>query len=520
MHTSVNSQDVVSNEIKREILEGIQTTKIYELAKRTPLDEAPILSRHLRNKIFFKREDLQPVFSFKLRGAFHKITLLSKNQKERGVIAASAGNHAQGVALGAQKLGISSVIVMPITTPEIKVEAVKNLGAKVVLHGDSYDESLEHSLKLKEEKGYTFIHPFDDSEVIAGQGTIGKEIIDEMGNSIDAVFVAVGGGGLLAGILTYIKEYYPNIKVIAVESEESACLTAAMHTGKRVTLDTVGIFADGVAVKKIGKIPFELVKEKVDEVISVSVDEICTAIKTIYEENRTIQEPAGALGVAGLKKYVGLHKVQGQRFVVVNCGANMNFDRLQHVAERTEIGANREMLLSVQIPETTGSFLKFCQSLGNVMITEFNYRYSDSKVAQVFVGIGLKQSNNQNYIIKSLTDNGYKVDNISNNDLAKLHIRHMVGGKPPSTIKNEKLYRFQFPERPRALLDFLTKMNPSWDISLFHYRNHGSAYGRVLAGIQVSTNEEALFDQFLKSMGYDYFDETDNIVCRRFLKAR
>ena len=506
----------MTSDIRKEILKGIESSKIYELARRTPLEKAPRLSLHLNNKIFFKREDLQPVFSFKLRGAFHKIKLLSREQKKRGVIAASAGNHAQGVALGAQKLGILSVIVMPVTTPEIKVEAVKALGAEVVLYGDNYHDALEYSLKLKEKKGYTFIHPFDDPEVIAGQGTIGKEIIDEMGSSIDAIFVAVGGGGLLAGILTYIKEYHPNIKIIGVESEESACLKAAIEAGKRVTLDTVGIFADGVAVKQIGKIPFDLVNKKVDEVITVSVDEICAAIKAIYQENRTIQEPAGALGVAGMKKYVELKNFQEKCFVVVNCGANMNFDRLQHIAERTEIGANREMLLSVQIPETPGSFLEFCQSLGNVMITEFNYRYSDPQRAQIFVGIGLQKSFGRNLLIDQLTSKGYLVDNISNNDVAKLHVRHMVGGKSPKNIKNEKIYRFQFPERPRALLDFLTKMSPSWDISLFHYRNHGSAYGRVLLGIQVSLQEEHLFENFLKTIDYDYFDETGNIACKRF----
>ena len=514
MHSSFDSKNTVTS----EILKGITSSTIYELAKRTPLEAAPIISRYLNNKVFFKREDLQPVFSFKLRGAFHKIKLLSREQKKKGVIAASAGNHAQGVAMGAQKLGILSVIVMPVTTPEIKVEAVKTLGAKVILYGDNYDDALEHSLKLKEEKGYAFIHPFDDLEVIAGQGTIGKEIIDEMGSSIDAIFVAVGGGGLLAGILTYVKEYHPNIKVIGVESEESACLKAAIDAGERITLDTVGIFADGVAVKKVGKIPFELINKKVDEVITVSVDEICAAIKTIYQENRTIQEPAGALGVAGMKKYVASKQLRGKRFVVVNCGANMNFDRLQHVAERTEIGANREMLLSVQIPETPGSFLKFCQLLGNVMITEFNYRYSDPKRAQVFVGIRWQESLDRDLLIEKLTNNGYLVDNISNNDVAKLHVRHMVGGKLLTTVKNEKIYRFQFPERPRALLDFLTQMNPSWDISLFHYRNHGSAYGRVLLGILVSKQEEDLFKKFLETMAYDYFDETDNIVCKRFLK--
>tara|TARA_B110000467_G_scaffold77027_1_gene69631 strand:+ start:1385 stop:2917 length:1533 start_codon:yes stop_codon:yes gene_type:complete len=507
------------NEVKKEILRGIESTSIYELAIKTPLEPARSLSLRLGNEIFFKREDLQPVFSFKLRGAFHKMSLLSAEQRQRGVITASAGNHAQGVALSANKLGLLAVIVMPVTTPEIKVNAVKALGAKVVLHGDSYDDALERSFQLKEQEGYEFIHPFDDPDVIAGQGTIAKEIIAQAGETIDAIFVAVGGGGLLAGILTYIKELYPHIKVIGVESEESACLQAAMNAGKRVTLETIGIFADGVAVKQIGKLPFELIKDHVDEVITASIDEICAAIKDIYEENRTIQEPAGALGVAGLKKYIESHGIKNQHFVVVNCGANMNFDRLQHIAERTEIGANREMLLSVQIPETPGAFRKFCESLGGLMVTEFNYRYADVKDAQVFVGVGLRDDGpNRAELIEQLTQSGYVVEDMSDNDAAKLHVRHMVGGRVSSRIKNERLYRFQFPERPGALLEFLKHMDPAWNISLFHYRNHGSAYGRVLVGMQVPDEDMSLFEGFLEKTGYCYFDETDNVAYQRFLK--
>jgi threonine dehydratase len=508
------------NDVKEEILKGIESTSIYELAITTPLEPAPTLSRRLNNEIFFKREDLQPVFSFKIRGAFHKMTLLSTEQRKRGVITASAGNHAQGVALGAQKLGIIAVIVMPVTTPEIKVNAVKALGAKVVLHGDSYDDALERALQLRDQKSYEFIHPFDDPEVIAGQGTIAKEIIAQIGGDpIDALFVAVGGGGLLAGILTYIKELHPHIKVVGVESEESACLYAALKAGKRVCLDSVGIFADGVAVKQIGKLPFELIKDEVDEVITASIDEICSAIKDIYEENRTIQEPAGALGVAGMKKYIESHGIKNQRFVVVNCGANMNFDRLQHIAERTEIGANREMLLSAQIPEVPGAFRKFCESLGDLMITEFNYRYADITNAQVFVGIGLQNEGlNRVELIQHLTRSGYLVDDMSDNDAAKLHVRHMVGGRVSTKIKNERLYRFQFPERPGALLQFLKHMNPAWNISLFHYRNHGSAYGRVLVGIQVAEEDMISFQEFLEKTGYRYFDETDNVAYKSFLK--
>lgn len=507
------------NDLKRHILNGIESSDIYELAICSPIERADGLSARLANEIYFKREDLQPVFSFKLRGAYHKLNLLSDNQKKQGVITASAGNHAQGVALGAKKLGIKSLIVMPVTTPEIKVNAVKIQGAEVILHGDSYDDALKLSHKLAKQDGYVFIHPFDDAEVIAGQGTIAKEIISQLGDTIDAIFVAVGGGGLLAGILTYIKSLHPKIKVIGIESEESACLSAAMKAGKRVILDSVGIFADGVAVKQVGKLPFELIKEKVDEVITVSIDEICAAIKDIYDENRTIQEPAGALGVAGLKKYLQSHTIENKRFVVVNCGANMNFDRLQHIAERTEIGANREMLLSVEIPETPGSFLQFCKSLGNLMVTEFNYRYAKVKNAQVFVGVGLPQGgSNRTELIKRLESRGYAVEDMSDNDAAKLHVRHMVGGRGSSVVENERLYRFQFPERPGALLEFLMHMDPIWNISLFHYRNHGSAFGRVLVGMQVPEQGMELFRSFLVNTGYDYFDETDNVAYQRFLK--
>jgi len=507
------------SDLKRDILNGIETTSIYELAVCSPIECADSLSARLKNKIFFKREDLQPVFSFKIRGAFHKLNLLSANQRQKGVITASAGNHAQGVALGSRELGIKALIIMPVTTPEIKVQAVKTLGAEVVLHGDNYDDALKLSLRLAEEEGYEFIHPFDDPDVIAGQGTIAKEIISQMGDTIEAIFVAVGGGGLLAGIVTYIKELYPKIKVIGIESEESSCLKAAMKAGKRVVLDSVGIFADGVAVKQIGKLPFELIKDQVDEVITVSIDEICAAIKDIYDENRTIQEPAGALGVAGMKKYLQSNPVENKKFVVVNCGANMNFDRLQHIAERTEIGAKREMLLSVGIPEVPGAFLRFCESLGNLMVTEFNYRYANVENAQVFVGVGFPHcETNRSELLDQLVRRGYVVEDMSDNDVAKLHVRHMVGGRVSSQIENERLYRFQFPERPGALVDFLKHMDPMWNISLFHYRNHGSAYGRVLVGMQVPEGDRALFESFLVKTGYDYFDETENVAYKRFLK--
>ena len=507
------------SDLKREILNGIESADIYQLAVCSPIERADGLSVRLKNEIFFKREDSQPVFSFKLRGAFHKLNLLSVKQRQQGVIAASAGNHAQGVALGSKELGIKALIVMPVTTPEIKVDAVRTLGAEVVLHGDSYDDALELSLELAEREGYEFIHPFDDPDVIAGQGTIAKEIISQMGDTIEAIFVAVGGGGLLAGILTYIKELYPTIKVIGIESEESSCLKAAMKAGKRVILDNVGIFADGVAVKQIGKLPYELIKDQVDEVITVSIDEICAAIKDIYDENRTIQEPAGALGVAGMKKYLQSNRVENKKLVVVNCGANMNFDRLQHIAERTEIGAKREMLLSAEIPEEPGAFLRFCKSLGDLMVTEFNYRYANVENAQVFVGVGFPYGDsNRSELLDRLVRQGYAVEDLSDNDVAKLHVRHMVGGRVSSKIENERLYRFQFPERPGALLDFLKHMDPMWNISLFHYRNHGSAYGRVLIGIQVPEGDRALLESFLVKTGYDYFDETENVAYQKFLK--
>ena len=505
-------------ELSQEIIKGIDSSPVYDLAIKTPLEKAKALSFRLKNEILFKREDLQPVFSFKLRGAYQKMKSLSPSERLKGVIAVSAGNHAQGVALGARELGIRATIVMPVTTPEIKVNAVRAYGAQTILHGDSYDDALVHCRDIMKEEDQVFIHPYDDPQVIAGQGTIAKEIIDQAGPEVDAVFVAVGGGGLLAGILTYLKEKLPRTKVIAVESEDSACLQAALEEGERVTLESVGIFADGVAVKQIGELPFELVKDRIDQVITVTTDQICSAIRDVYEENRTIQEPAGALGVAGLKKYLESNQQTGKRFVTVNCGANMNFDRLQHIAERTEIGDRREVLLSVQIPEKPGSFRKFCEQIGHLTVTEFNYRFAGSSHAQLFVGIGLSaDGTSRKELIGQLEKDGYLIDDLSDNDLAKIHLRHMVGGRTPGKMENERLFRFQFPERPRALLEFLQRMDPTWNISLFHYRNHGSAYGRVLVGMQVPKEDKEEFEGFLRNLGYRSFEETGNVAYSRFL---
>lgn len=500
-------------------VDKILKSHVYDVAKCTPLTIAKGLSKRFGNVIYMKREDFQTVFSFKCRGAHNKISSLSVKDKKKGVIAASAGNHAQGVALSAQYLGIKAVIVMPNTTPEIKVDAVKQLGAKAILVGDSYDDAYEYAVRMGKEKGYSFIHPYDDPDVIAGQGTIGMEILNQLQDPIHSIFVAVGGGGLLAGIVAYVKHVRPDIKVIGVEPDNSACLFEALKAGRRVTLSQVGIFADGVAVKQIGKEPFRVVKSLVDDVVLVSTDEICAAIKDIYDESRSIVEPAGALSLAGLKKYCESKSIKNQNLVTINCGANMNFDRLRHIAERAEIGEHREALLCVTIPEKPGSFLKFCKLLGKrKSISEFNYRYSNQEEARIFVGIELKEGlKERDQLIKLLEKGGYSVVDLTENEMAKIHVRHMVGGRVPE-IKDERLYRFQFPERPGALLEFLKSMESCWNISLFHYRNHGAAFGRVLVGIQVSKKEESAFRLFLDRLGYTFFNETDNLSYTLFLK--
>lgn len=502
--------------MSQRYLEKILRARVYDVAIESPLDKAPRLSERFGNRIYLKREDLQPIFSFKLRGAYNKLVQLPAAQQERGVIAASAGNHAQGVALAAQKLKIHAIIVMPRTTPPIKVQAVRSLGAKTVLHGDSYDEAYEHALTLAEEQQLTFLHPFDDPDVIAGQGTIGMEIIRQQPAPLDAIYLPVGGGGLIAGVAAYVKHLSPETRIIGVEPEDSPTLHAALAAGKPVTLKEVGLFADGVAVKTIGKETFRVAKTLVDEVILVTTDEICAAIKDIFEDTRTVAEPAGALAVAGMKKHIARDQLRNQHLVAIHSGANLNFDRLRHIAERADIGEQREALLAVRIPEVPGSFLRFCRALGKRSITEFNYRYADSKDAHVFVGIELSKGDEERLqLIDKLHEKGYEVLDLTNNEAAKLHIRYMVGGHAHG-ISDERLYRFQFPERPGALLNFLTKLGDRWNITLFHYRNHGSAYGRVLTGVQLPSADISAFTASLDKLGYRYWNESDNPAYQLF----
>ncbi|WP_207253989.1 MULTISPECIES: threonine ammonia-lyase, biosynthetic, partial [unclassified Pseudomonas] len=491
--------------------------RVYDVAVETPLQTARQLSERLGNKVWLKREDLQPVFSFKIRGAYNKLTQLSAEERARGVVTASAGNHAQGLALAAKVLGVKATIVMPKTTPEIKVEGVRSRGGKVVLHGDSFPEALAYSLKLVDEKGYVYIHPYDDPHTIAGQGTVAMEILRQHPGPLDAIFVPVGGGGLIAGIAAYVKYLRPEIKIIGVEPDDSNCLQAAMAAGERVVLPTVGIFADGVAVAQIGQHTFDICKDYVDEVITVSTDEICAAIKDIYDDTRSITEPAGALGVAGIKKYVETRGITGQTLVAIDSGANVNFDRLRHVAERAELGEGREAIIAVTIPEKPGSFKAFCEAVGKRQITEFNYRYHSCREAHIFVGVQTHPENDpRSALIASLTSQGFPVLDLTENELAKLHIRHMVGGHA-AHVSDEVVFRFEFPERPGALFNFLNKLGGRWNISMFHYRNHGAADGRVVAGLQVPADERHLVPAALEAIGYPYWDESDNPAYQLFL---
>jgi threonine dehydratase len=504
-------------------IKKILQARVYDVAIQTPIDRARSLSRRLDNAIWLKREDLQPVFSFKIRGAYNKIVNLTDEEKARGVICASAGNHAQGVALAANRLGIKAVIVMPQTTPEIKVSAVRTLGGKVVLHGDAFDEAAVHARELMEKHGYCFVHPYDDPEVIAGQGTIGMEILRQHTDPLHAVFVPVGGGGLIAGVATYLKYLRPEIKIIGVEPDDSNCLQAALKAGRRVILPQVGLFADGVAVAQIGKENFRLARKFVDDVITVSTDEICAAIKDLFDDTRSINEPAGALAVAGLKKYVARSGVKNENLMAICSGANVNFDRLRHIAERAEIGENRESVFAVTIPEQPGSFRKFCQALGKRSITEFNYRYASASRAHVYVGVQTGGLPQRKEIALMLVEKGYQVEDLSSNEMAKLHIRHLVGGHGPSNgngqgIPDEVLYRFEFPERPGALMEFLLKLGERWNISLFHYRNHGAAFGRILVGLQVPPRDRATLRRYFKELGYWHVDESDNPAYHLFLK--
>lgn len=503
--------------MSHDYLERILKARVYDVATATPLDPAPRLSRRLVNNILFKREDLQPVFSFKIRGAYNKIAHLSETAAKRGVICASAGNHAQGVALAAKRRGIPATIVMPQTTPQIKVQAVIDLGGEVVLHGDDYDHAYEHALQLMADRQLVFIHPFDDPDVIAGQGTIGMEILRQCdGGKIDAIFVPVGGGGLIAGIAAYVKYLFPKISIIGVEPDDADAMYKSKQAGKRVTLDRVGIFADGVAVRKVGEETLRLVRQCVDEIVLVSTDEICAAMQDIFEENRTIVEPSGALAVAGIKRYVQREQCKDQTFIAINSGANVNFDRLRHVAERADIGGQREAVVSVEIPEAKGSFLRFCEILGRRNVTEFNYRYSDGASAQLFVGLALTEGRKEKEsVIKLLKESGYTVHDMSDNEVAKLHVRYMIGGH--ARLDDERLFRFEFPERPGALLKFLHAIGTRWNISLFHYRNHGSDYGRVLVGVQIPANERVEFDLHVRELKYVYSEETDNAAYKMFL---
>lgn len=498
-------------------LKMILNARVYDIARESPLDLAPRLSERLNNRVWLKREDLQPVFSFKLRGAYNKIAHLSDKECEGGVIAASAGNHAQGVAMGAQKRGIKALIVMPRTTPPIKVKSVRAFGARAVLHGDTYDEAYAHAVELSAERGMALIHPFDDPLVIAGQGTVGMEVLRQHSGLPYAIYVPVGGGGLLAGIASYVKQLQPKTKVIGVEPEEAPSLYEALQKGRRVTLKQVGIFADGAAVRQIGKETFRIAKECVDEMVLVSTDEICAAIKDVFDDTRSILEPAGALAVAGMKKHIERHRLTDQELVAINSGANINFDRLRHVAERAELGENREALLAVTIPEKPGSFKRFCRSLGHRSITEFNYRYASEGAAHVFAGIELREGEaERKTLVEQLCGDGYTVIDMTDNEMAKLHIRHMVGGHAPGVL-DERLYRFEFPERPGALLRFLSAMGERWNISLFHYRNHGAAYGRVLMGVQIPGNNRKEFESFLEEFDYRCWDETENPAYAMFL---
>jgi threonine dehydratase len=496
--------------------EKIEHSQVYAVARHTPLDLMPNLSVRLRNQVLLKREDMQPVFSFKLRGAYNKMANLSAEALARGVICASAGNHAQGVALSAQKLGCRAVIVMPTTTPAIKINAVKARGAEVLLFGDSYSDAYAHALEVEKSEGLTFVHPYDDPDVIAGQGTIAMEVLQDHPEPIEAIFCCVGGGGLLAGVAAYIKALRPEIRVIGVEAQDAEAMTESLKSGQRVMLEQVGLFADGAAVKQVGEHTFALVQQYVDEMIVVDNDEICAAIKDVFEDTRSILEPAGALAVAGLKAYAARHGLQGKNLVAVASGANMNFDRLRFIAERAELGEHREAVFAVTIPETPGAFKTFCRLLGNRNITEFNYRYADAKQAHIFVGVSVQSTSEPAEITRALDAAGLKALDLTGNEMAKLHLRHLVGGHAPQA-QNEVVYRFEFPEKPGALMNFLESMGHNWNISLFHYRNHGADFGRVLVGMQVPPEEKAAFEQFLKQLGYPYWDESANPAYQLFL---
>ncbi len=509
-----------------DYLKKILTARVYDVAVESALEPARNLSRRLHNKVLLKREDQQPVFSFKLRGAYNKMAHLTQEQLSRGVICASAGNHAQGVALSANKLGARAVIVMPVTTPQLKIDAVKSFGGsscEVVLHGDSYSDAYTHAAQLEKKQGLTFVHPFDDPDVIAGQGTIAMEMLRQHQGPLHAVFVAIGGGGLISGVANYIKAVRPEIKVIGVQMNDSDAMMQSVASKKRVTLTDVGLFSDGTAVKLVGEETFRVARELVDEYIAVDTDAVCAAIKDVFVDTRSIVEPAGALAVAAIKQYIAKHKTRGETYAAILCGANMNFDRLRFVAERAEVGEEREALFAVTIPEERGSFKRFCALIGELPggprnVTEFNYRISDSARAHVFVGLTTHGKGESPKITNNFTRHGFKALDLTHDELAKEHIRHMVGGSS-ALARDERLLRFIFPERPGALMKFLSAMRPGWNISLFHYRNQGADYGRILVGLQVPAADNKAFDQFLGTLGYPYVEETQNPVYQLFLQA-
>ncbi len=510
-----------------DYLKKILTARVYDVAVESSLEPAKILSQRLNNAVLLKREDQQPVFSFKLRGAYNKMAHLSPAQLKKGVICASAGNHAQGVALSAQKLGTRAVVVMPTTTPQLKIDAVKAWGAEVVLHGDSYSDAYVHSVMLEKKQGLTFVHPFDDPDVIAGQGTIAMEILRQLqtlgSRRLDAVFVAIGGGGLIAGVANYIKAVRPEIKVIGVQMNDSDAMIQSVKAKKRVALPDVGLFSDGTAVKLVGEETFRISHKLVDEYITVDTDAVCAAIKDVFVDTRSIVEPAGALAVAAIKQYVATHKTKGETYVAILCGANMNFDRLRFVAERAEVGEEREALFAVTIPEERGSFRHLCELIGKLPggprnVTEFNYRINDQAMAHVFVGLTTSTKGESSKIAAYFSRHGFRALDLTHDELAKEHIRHMVGGHSMLS-KDERLLRFVFPERPGALLKFLSSMRPGWNISLFHYRNQGADYGRILVGLQVPKADNKAFKEFLDTLGYPHVEETDNPVYRLFLQT-
>ncbi len=503
--------------IAAEYLKRVLTARVYDVARETALEPARNLSRRLGNPVLLKREDQQPVFSFKLRGAYNKMAHLAPEQLAAGVICASAGNHAQGVALAAKRLGCRAVIVMPVTTPRLKIDAVAALGGETVLHGDSYSDAYQHALQLQAAKGLTFVHPFDDPDVIAGQGTVAMEILRQHQGPIDAVFVAIGGGGLISGVAAYIKAVRPEVRVIGVQTVDSDAMVRSVAAGKRVTLTEVGLFSDGTAVKRVGEETFRVARALVDDYVLVDTDAVCAAIKDVFQDTRSILEPAGALGVAAIKQYVEKHKLKGRTLVAITCGANMNFDRLRFVAERAEFGEQREALFAVTIPEERGSFKRFCELIGPRSVTEFNYRISHHKVAHVFVGLAIAKREEAERIERQFSKQGFANVNLTDDELAKEHVRHMVGGRS-ELARDERLFRFEFPERPGALMRFLAAMHPGWNISLFHYRNQGADYGRILVGIQVPAGDEAGFVEFLRTLAYPFVEETHNPVYELFLR--